>query len=254
MLSDSDEPPNKPINISCILIGIAVGSLITYILLRKGQTITASSSIPVQNHLDTDINQQIYNRQNELFDQLKLLNELLNRHDELSQQYYQATLQQYQNIPYTLSYTINPELQQIALYLENMNSQLEQTSSRLQEILKQQYQQTNIQQLSRDVQQPSQTTQPHKQGSLLEYIHQRLQVDNSQQQSLTRKQTQQSQDDIYTQQQTQTQQKDNLQASDTSHKNSDMAYKNKEQWAIKRGSDGRIRSLEIIRNALTKKQ
>jgi signal transduction histidine kinase len=236
-----------------VLLGVAFGALIAYIILKKNQTpvqtipfqIIPETSDTIHNQLSTQDIQYIYDQQSDIYNQIRLLNDLLNRQDESLQQYNQAILQQYQNIPYTISYTINTELQQIAIYLQNMSSQLEQTNLQLQQILKQQ--QTMTQQSKQPSQQPQEPQQPQQQhqDSLLRYVKQQL-LDNSKVLSQDRPQQEYQQPKQLQTDSEKQSQKDNLQSSDT-------AYKNNEKWAIKRGSDGKIKSLEIIRKALSKK-
>ncbi len=258
-----DQTSNKPINTLDILIGITIGALVAYMLLRKNQTTALSTQTKhIQEIQDHSYIDTLYNQQNELSGQLKLLNELLIRQDQSSQQYYQTMTQQYQDIPYTITNTINPELQQIALYLENMNNQLEQTNYQLQQILKQQYQikqsyiESNIKQSDQsnikqsDQSNIKQSDQSNRQENFLEYIQRQLDHTS---QPIRQQSKQQSRQDMEIQN-NDSQISGQISSQKSSQTSANVAYKNNEKWAIKRGSDGRIKSLEIIRNALTKKQ
>jgi hypothetical protein len=256
-MSDLDRIDKSASNFG-ILLGIAFGALIAYIILKKNQAPVPVQAIPFQtipetihNQLGTQNIQYIYDQQNDIYNQIRLLNELLNRQDESLQQYNQTILQQYQNIPYTISYTINPELQQIALYLQNMSYQLEQTNVQLQQILKQQQHMAVQQPSQQSLDKPQQLQQSYQDG-LLQYVKKQL-LDNSKVLSQDKPQQEYQQSpqrpiqlQTASQKQPQQSQHDDLQTSDTT-------YKNNEKWAIKRGSDGRIKSLEIIRKALSKK-
>lgn len=122
------------------------------------------------------------------------------------------------------------QLVQMASQLEKTAYQLEQATSKLQDTISRLQQNSPPSQLQPIIIQPVQTYQPQPIIIQPTPIHQQHQPTHTNTQ-LVREHLQQDQPQ-----------------QDNSQQISNTVYKNNEQWEIKRGADGRIKSLNIVRN------
>ena len=142
--------------------------------------------------------------------------------------------------PHIIQVQQDPKIIEMVSQLQKTSSQLEQTTSKLQELQESvlKLQQNNIYQQPQTTIQPETIYQLEQTTSKLQETVSKLEKDQQTNQISINSNIQTDQIPINVQQIEQIQRTEQTQ----------QIYKNSEKWAIKRGSNGRIKSLEIARD------
>ena len=230
-------------NDSGLIWGLIIGAIIALALLSRNNQQTLSPSANVQQSQQPQQSQQSQ--------QLTWKPMDIPRVDDIKTHIVQPSVIQ----PPVISVQQDPKLIEMVSQLQKTSSQLEQTTSRLQEL------QDTVLKLQQNNQQPHTTIQPDT-ISQLEQTTSKLQetVSKLEQNSNIHSQTTsklqetvsklEKDNDMYIQtiQKPMSLSIEQIPAQPIEQIPVQQIYKNSEKWAIKRGSNGRIKSLEIARD------